>query len=79
LATIPPKAREALDLARRGEIAGAILSGEAAVRETPDDGPLRLFVGFLHARRSDLRQAVPHLRRAAEPSSPPASWTMPKP
>jgi Flp pilus assembly protein TadD len=65
LASIPPKAREALELARRGQIARAILSGEAAVREAPDDGPLRLFMGFLHARRMDLDQAVPHLRRAA--------------
>jgi tetratricopeptide (TPR) repeat protein len=64
LASIPPKAREALELARRGEIARAILSGEAAVREAPDDGPLRLFMGFLHARRMDLGQAVPHLRKA---------------
>jgi len=66
LASIPPKARQAIELARRGELAGAILSGEDALAETPDDGPLRLFIGVLYARRLDLEQAVPHLRRAAD-------------
>src|SRR5437868_4972465 len=66
LASIPPKAREAIELARRGELAGAILSGEAALAEAPDDGPLRLFLGVLHARRLDHDQAVRHLRRAAD-------------
>lgn len=62
---MPPKAREAIELARRGEFARAILSGEAAARLAPDDGGLRLFVGMLHARRRDLNKAVPHLSRAA--------------
>lgn len=48
------------------------MSGEAALAEAPDDGPLRLFIGVLHARRLDFDQAVPHLRRAADllPDSP---------
>jgi tetratricopeptide (TPR) repeat protein len=64
LASIPPKAREAIELARRGEFARAILSGEAALRDAPNDGPLELFLGLLHARRLDLHRALPHLRRA---------------
>ena len=66
MASIPPKAREAIELARRGELARAILSGEAALAETPDDGPLQLFIGLLHARRLDLHRALPHLRQAAD-------------
>lgn len=65
MASIPPKARDAIELARRGELARAILSGEAALAEAPDDGPLQLFIGLLHARRLDLHSALPHLRRAA--------------
>lgn len=65
MASIPPKAREAIELARRGELARAISSGEAAVAETPDNAGLRLFIGLLHARRHDLHSALPHLRRAA--------------
>jgi tetratricopeptide (TPR) repeat protein len=64
LASIPPKAREAIELARRGELARAILTGEAAVAEAPDHPGLRLFIGMLHARRCDLEKALPHLRRA---------------
>jgi tetratricopeptide (TPR) repeat protein len=64
LASIPPKAREAIELARRGELARAILTGEAAVAEAPDHPGLRLFIGMLHARRRDLDKALPHLRRA---------------
>jgi tetratricopeptide (TPR) repeat protein len=66
LASIPPKAREAIELARRGEFARAILSGEAALRGTPDDGPLELFLGLLHTRRLDIQRALPHLRRAVD-------------
>lgn len=65
LASIPPKAREAIELARRGELGRAILSGEAAIAEAPDDGPLRLFLGVLLTRQLNPDQAVPHLRRAA--------------
>jgi tetratricopeptide (TPR) repeat protein len=65
LASIPPKAREAIELARRGELARAILTGEAAVAEAPDHPGLRLFIGMLHVRRRDLQKALPHLRRAS--------------
>jgi len=54
-----------MELARRGELSRAILTGEAAVAEAPDHPGLRLFVGMLHTRRLDLDNALPHLRRAA--------------
>jgi tetratricopeptide (TPR) repeat protein len=54
-----------MELARRGDLARAITSGEAAVVESPDNAGLRLFIGLLHARRLDLNRALPHLRRAA--------------
>jgi len=63
--SIPPKAREAIELARRGELSRAILTGEAAVAEAPDHPGLRLFIGMLHARRLDLQKALPHLRHAS--------------
>lgn len=62
---MPPKAREAIELARRGDIVRAILSGEEAAREAPDNGGLRLFVGMLHTKRQEMAEAIPHLRRAA--------------
>ena len=65
LASIPPKALEAMDLARRGEIARAISSGEQAAAEAPDNAGLQLFLGLLHARGLDLDAALPHLVRAA--------------
>jgi tetratricopeptide (TPR) repeat protein len=65
LASIPPKAHEAMELARKGELARAIVTGEAASAEAPDNAGLHLFVGLLHARQLDLRSALPHLRRAA--------------
>lgn len=65
MASISPKAREAIACAQRGEVARAILVGEAAAAETPDNPGLRLFLGMLHARRADLAQALPHVERAA--------------
>jgi tetratricopeptide (TPR) repeat protein len=53
-----------MELARRGELSRAILTGEAAVAEAPDHPGLRLFLGMLHTRRLDLDHALPHLRRA---------------
>ena len=62
---IPARAREAIALAKKGELARAILTGEAAVAEAPDHPGLRLFMGMLHARRHDLAKALPHLERAS--------------
>jgi tetratricopeptide (TPR) repeat protein len=65
LASIPPKAREAMELARRGDLAKAISWGEAAAAEAPGNAGLRLFMGLLHARQLDLPRALIHLREAA--------------
>jgi len=54
-----------MDLARRGEIARAISSGEQAAAEAPDNAGLQLFLGLLYARGLDLDAALPHLARAA--------------
>lgn len=64
MTSIPPKARAAMELARRGEIEEAIVAGEAALSDAPGDGGLRWFVGMLHARRLDFDRAVPHLQQA---------------
>jgi len=63
--TIPARAREAIALAKKGELARAILTGEQAVAEAPDHPGLRLFMGMLHVRRHDLAKALPHLERAS--------------
>ena len=62
---IPARAQEAIALAKSGELARAILTGEAAVAEAPDHPGLRLFVGMLHAKRNDLLKALPHLEHAS--------------
>jgi len=66
VSSIPFKAREAMEFARRGELAEAIASGEAAIAAAPGDGGLRWFIGMLHVRRLDFERAVPHLRQAAD-------------
>ena len=64
MSSIPPKAREAMALARRGDLEEAIQTGEAALADAPGDGGLRWFIGMLHARRLDFDRAVPHLQQA---------------
>lgn len=54
-----------MDLARRGEIARAISSGEEAAAQAPGNAGLRLFLGLLYARGLDLEAALPHLAQAA--------------
>lgn len=63
--SISPKAREAMVFARRGDLASAIESGEAALFSAPDDAGLHMFVGMLQARSLDLAGAAEHLRVAA--------------
>jgi tetratricopeptide (TPR) repeat protein len=63
--SIPPKAREAMEFARRGDLASAIRSGEAALFSAPDDAGLHMFVGMLQVRRLDLDGAAKHLCAAA--------------
>lgn len=64
MSNVPPLAQEALDLARRGDTAAAIAAAARAIATHPDDYGLRLFIGLLHARRLELDQALPHVRKA---------------
>jgi tetratricopeptide (TPR) repeat protein len=64
MSSVPPLAREAIDLARRGDTAGAIDAARRAVASHPDDYGLRLFIGLLHSRRLELDEALPHVRKA---------------
>lgn len=64
MADIPPAAQEAIELARKGDIDGAIARGREAVGAYPDDPGLRAFVAMLHIRRNELTDALPHLRAA---------------
>ena len=72
MAGIPPAAQQALERARRGDLAGAIDAARHAVAAHPDDYGLRLFIGMLHSRRMELDEALSHVRKAASlaPSDP---------
>jgi tetratricopeptide (TPR) repeat protein len=63
---IPANAQQAIERARRGDIAGALDCAHQAIAEHPDDYGLRLFVATLHSRRLELDEALVHVRRAAE-------------
>ena len=64
MATLPTLSREAIEHARRGDIEQAIKVASKAVAEHPRDLGLRVFIGMLHARQMQLREALPHLRAA---------------
>ena len=64
MADIPPAAQEAIELARKGDMDGAIARGREAAAAYPDDPGLRAFVAMLHIRRNELTDALPHLRAA---------------
>jgi len=64
MSSVPPLAREALELARRGDTAGAVEAARKAVAAHPDDYGLRLFIGLLHSRRMELGEALSHVRKA---------------
>jgi tetratricopeptide (TPR) repeat protein len=66
MSSIPPLAREALELARRGDIAGAIAKATMAIGSHPNDFGLRLFLATLHSRRLELGEALVHVRKAVE-------------
>ena len=61
---LPVAVQEALQLARRGNTAGALEAAYAAIESYPDDYGLRLFVATLHSRRLELEEALPHVRKA---------------
>jgi len=67
---IPPIAREAIELARQGNLELAIARGRQAVEAHPSDPGLRAFMAMLHVRRTELSEALPHLRAALENGSP---------
>ena len=69
---IPPLAQQALERAKRGDLAGAVDVGRKAVAAHPDDYGLRLFMGMLHSRRMELVEALTHVQKAASlaPSDP---------
>jgi Tfp pilus assembly protein PilF len=62
--SIPPIARQAMELARSGDMAGAIEAARKAVESHPHDYGLRLFIATLHSRRMELDEALPHMRKA---------------
>lgn len=64
MADIPPAAQEAIELARKGDIDGAIARGREAADAHPGDAGLRAFMAMLHIRRNELSEALPHLRAA---------------
>lgn len=66
MSSIPPLAREALELARGGDIAGAIAKATMAIGSQPNDYGLRLFLATLHSRRLELGEALAHVRKAVE-------------
>lgn len=72
MSNVPVAVQEALELARRGDMAAALDAAYGAIESHPDDYGLRLFVATLHSRRLELDQALTHVRRAVElaPSDP---------
>jgi tetratricopeptide (TPR) repeat protein len=72
MVTLPPLGREAIEHARRGDIGQAIEVASQAVAAHPRDLGLRVFIGMLHARQMQLREALPHFRAATaiDPTDP---------
>ena len=62
MTNIPPIAREAMELARRGDLQQAVARAAEAVEALPQDAGLRAFIAMLHIRRNELAEALPHLR-----------------
>ena len=62
MTNIPPIAREAMELARQGDLQQAIALARQAVDAHPQDAGLRAFMAMLHIRRNELAEALPHLR-----------------
>ncbi|HET8613244.1 MAG TPA: sulfotransferase [Sphingomonas sp.] len=58
------RGRAALDLARRGDLAGAIAAGEEAIGLEGDNPGLRLFLGAISCRQGELERGIGHFRAA---------------
>jgi tetratricopeptide (TPR) repeat protein len=69
----PASLAPALDLYRRGDLAGARAAAETALAAEPDDPALRAFAGLAAAQSGDPAAAIPHFRRvlAAMPGDVP--------
>lgn len=65
MAAIPPIAREAIELARAGDHAGALVKAKHALVANGADAGLQMFAGLLHSRLLQLTEALPYFRAAA--------------
>ena len=63
MAQAPSALAPALDLYRRGDLAGARTAVEAALRKEPGALPLLAFAGLVAAQMGDSAGAIPHLQR----------------
>src|SRR5215813_4840992 len=64
MSPLPDIAQQALDHARRGDFQQALLLARRALARNDGDLGLMLFVGLLHTRRMELKEAIPHFRAA---------------
>lgn len=62
----PESLAPALDLYRRGDLAGARAVAERALAAEPDNVALSAFVGLAAAQSGDPKAAIPHFRRALD-------------
>lgn len=66
MSNVPELARLAIEEARKGDLAKAVVLAEQALAHHAGDPGLILFVASLHARQMDLKKAALHLRNAAK-------------
>ena len=66
MADVSPLGRKAIELARSGDLNGAIEAANEGISANPSDPGLRFFAGMLHVRLSQFPQAAEHLRKAIE-------------
>ena len=64
MSALPDLVQQALDHARRGDFQQALALAKRALTKNNGDLGLMLFVGLLHTRRMELREAIPHFRAA---------------
>jgi tetratricopeptide (TPR) repeat protein len=64
MSALPDLAQQALDHARRGDFHQALILAKRALTSNDRDLGLMLFVGLLHTRRMELKEAIPHFRAA---------------
>ena len=64
MSSLPDIAQQALDHARRGDFHQALILAKRALARNDGDFGLMLFVGLLHTRKMELKEAIPHFRAA---------------